>query len=628
MSKSFLIIAIGPIQDFIASARRCRDLWYGSWLLSHLAEKVARVIQQEAGVDSLIFPGSQELRESNGISNKIVALVPTEKVQEIVAIAKDQMECCLLEQLEHATSAARNDSRIEGYLHYDVAVRQVKEMMEFFWVAIPCQAMEGETYSAARNRAEELLAARKNTHDWGAVSWGANVPKSSLDGARESVLDESLYDSRKTEESLERRVYRTLKLKRQERLCGVGLLKRLGRGSEEQDVFHSTPHMASMSLRGFFERQEVKEAFDTYINDLSRAAGCGFLREEFRLSPSARPFQGTARKNGYDGGVFFLPRVWSAIDDYADHPEEAKKGAETALRKFFRSIREDKRPLPEPSPYYVLLLADGDRMGVLIDEQNGFEAHKRLSRSLDNFAGSVEEIVSEHDGSLIYAGGDDVLALLPLHRAVPCAKTLADSFALHLKPFATEGDSNTRATLSVGLAIAHHMTPFGFVRELAKEAERLAKRKRNSLAIIFDKRSGGKRSVSGSWEKEGELSPIHKRLATWQDFIEQQEVNHGFLHEVESIARFGRVEGTDQGTSDIRQLNEMMIHELARVMSRKVPDPGKRRGLGERVASKFRQFIDGLAEYDEKAEPWQALADELYIALELARESRLLSSGE
>ena len=36
-----LEIAVGPVQDFIAAARRCRDLWYGSHLLSELSKAAA-----------------------------------------------------------------------------------------------------------------------------------------------------------------------------------------------------------------------------------------------------------------------------------------------------------------------------------------------------------------------------------------------------------------------------------------------------------------------------------------------------------------------------------------------------------------------------------------------------------
>ena len=40
--KYLISIAIGPVQDFIASARRSRDLWFGSWLLSELSKTAAR----------------------------------------------------------------------------------------------------------------------------------------------------------------------------------------------------------------------------------------------------------------------------------------------------------------------------------------------------------------------------------------------------------------------------------------------------------------------------------------------------------------------------------------------------------------------------------------------------------
>lgn len=43
-----IIVHIGPVQDFIATARRSRDLWFGSWLLSELSKAAARsIVDQE-----------------------------------------------------------------------------------------------------------------------------------------------------------------------------------------------------------------------------------------------------------------------------------------------------------------------------------------------------------------------------------------------------------------------------------------------------------------------------------------------------------------------------------------------------------------------------------------------------
>ncbi|MBK8265600.1 MAG: hypothetical protein IPK80_30260 [Nannocystis sp.] len=41
---ALLILTLGPVQDFIAAARRCRDLWFGSWLLSERSKAGAAAI--------------------------------------------------------------------------------------------------------------------------------------------------------------------------------------------------------------------------------------------------------------------------------------------------------------------------------------------------------------------------------------------------------------------------------------------------------------------------------------------------------------------------------------------------------------------------------------------------------
>ena len=88
------------------------------------------------------------------------------------------------------------------------------------------------------------------------------------------------------------------------------------------------------------------------------------------------------------------------------------KPAQLALQKFFDEVKV------HPNPYYAILRADGDRMGRVIDNQaeQGEKQHQALSKALNIFAGSVRGIVEEkYQGALVYAGGDDVLALMPLH---------------------------------------------------------------------------------------------------------------------------------------------------------------------------------------------------------------------
>ncbi len=56
MSSYLLLVSLGPVQDFIASARRTRDLHFGSWFLSELSRAAAYEIVTQNKRENLIFP--------------------------------------------------------------------------------------------------------------------------------------------------------------------------------------------------------------------------------------------------------------------------------------------------------------------------------------------------------------------------------------------------------------------------------------------------------------------------------------------------------------------------------------------------------------------------------------------
>jgi hypothetical protein len=169
------------------------------------------------------------------------------------------------------------------------------------------------------------------------------------------------------------------------------------------------------------------------------------------------------------------------------------------------------------------LLADGDSMGKAIDEigkNEGAAGHRAIGNALDGFSLRCRGIVEHHEGNLIYAGGDDVLALLPLHTALECAAALHDAFG---QAFEKLEGLETRPTLSVGLGIAHHMDDMGHARELAKRAEKLAKGHpgKDALGIVLDKRSGSTLELVGSWRQpaDGGLLPLDRRLRQWSEWL-------------------------------------------------------------------------------------------------------------
>ena len=603
-NKSFLIFALGPVQDFIASARKCRDLWFGSWLLSEISRRVAVVIADECGDDALIFPGSGRLAEDDPVANKIVALVDSDAVEPVIEKARHRCEQFLAEQADELLESHKGADQ-------EVTRRQILDLIETFSVSVPCSAIEGDGYREARARAEELMAARKRTRDWDCSTWGGEVPKSSLDGLRESVI------------RLDRGSGAG------EYLCGVGLLKRFGTGCltgagprRKAPRFHSSSHVAAAPHYESFGREDVREAFDEYLADLDAVAQELGLREGdlssgLEVEHQSGP-RGAVSPKRFDGAILFENRVIDLLEEVSGKKLTSPQGGKvlSAAQKF-RKKAGFEGPI---NPYYALVLADGDRMGKLIDRQDSFDQHRALSGALEVFASEAGALTAEHGGSLIYSGGDDVLALVPLDSVLGYVRALSETFRRELEGFA---ETKTSApSLSVGVAIAHHLVHFATVRRLAKQAEGLAKRSRNSLAILFDKRSGGERSVTGSWTPtSGE--PLDRRLHAWQGFLTDASLPHGFIRELEDLALFA--EGCERGESG-QGLESVVCGEAERIMDRKQAGGGSGApGLDEGLRVTIRDGLDDPSRGSQIAERVRSLASELTIALELQRATRVAS---
>jgi CRISPR-associated protein Cmr2 len=368
-------VSVGPVQDFIASARRSRDLWFGSWLLSELSKAAAAEVASSEGC-RLIFPAPERPEDlapksDFGVANKIVAVVG--EAPEAVGM---RVRGAVHNRLSEITESAF--SRLGGAIDFETARAQVEDLPEIFWAAVELPEGEASGYARARASAEALLAARKTTRDFHPAGWGKDVPKSSLDGQRESVIPERDYKTLGADE-----LRRRYGVREGERLCGVGLLKRHGsRG--EGDRFFSTSHVAALPLIdsiGIAHASEVRE-FGRALEEL------GVTKADLGNVPGApHPAFGN-----YDGHLLFAERMREFLEG-----EEQLTKARAALDKFLNSAAGGRRPIP----YYALLLADGDRMGKVIDSQKAEEDHRRLSRALADFAAGARAVVESHKGSLV-----------------------------------------------------------------------------------------------------------------------------------------------------------------------------------------------------------------------------------
>jgi len=545
--QAALLFSIGPVQDFIATARKGQDLWFGSWLLSELARTAAGAAQTAGAV--LIMPAPSSLEEQGAVANKVMARVAA---KEVVAVARAIEEATRGRLTELAKSVFDRVAETAGeYFRRTSAEAQVADFLEIAWVVVDeVNGHWGET----RRRAEAALAARKTLRDFAPVSWGAPVPKSRLDGQRESVIDEAAF-SKANQNGHAEHLRRSFGVGPGERLCGVGLLKRNGRrvltGKQARGArVISTAHVASWSLRRAWNelpaaQPSLKEAFERFLANLPDKG------DSLSEVPPRHEDPVLGKK---DGAALFARQL-------AEHYEGNELvAARAALDNFLRETRAivekhgGRRPVL--SPYFAVLRADGDRMGPWLDGLRLPEEHRKASATLATFAAVAEKLVEQHHGHCVFAGGDDVLALVPVATVLDCAAALNDAFTRTIAEI--PNGSNPPPTLSVGIQIAHATDPFRGALEGARAAEHAAKRTYGggAFAVRLSKRSGIPVLVGGKWDE----LPGFRALQNAQ-YPNTGSLPRGLAYDLRRIAE--RLAG------ECDELNGIRALEVARVLKQK-----------------------------------------------------------
>lgn len=602
-----ILLSVGPVQEFIASARRSRDLWFSSWLLSELSKSAARTIRDDFPGSTLIFPNpsSDDLLNDDSdwnVTNNIVALT-----QHLPKAVGDKVKAALHKRLEELWQRAfqRIEKPEETLLDTGLAKQQISDLLECQWVAVPVDP----AYDQARRQALALLAARKATRNFGAVPWErrAGIPKSSLDGKRESVIREDMYNK-----LTPRELYRRVRARKSERLSAVDLLKRLGltkAGAASPDLaehFPSSSHMAALPFMVRLQQnaQEVAPLFADLLNQLHTL--------DYQLERVRGAYFTPALFKKYDGSLLFESRIREAPEEF-NLSEDRVDAAAKAVRTFIGKAGRGAQPIP----YYTLLVADGDRMGAAIDAQPTVQDHRSISLCLSEFAGTARTIVEEQQGALIYAGGDDVMAFLPLHTALTCARALAEAFAQKMKTFTDHAGKSP--TLSAGLAICHHIEPLSEALESARKAEKAAKKVigKNALAITLAKRSGADRTVAGEW------ASLYKRLRWLINAHRADELPDGAAYQLRDL--HNRLTGAaDPATA--ATLEQAMRREAVRILKRKRGKRGRTEVPAETIQA-ISEWLDAQSEIGNSRKVYNLslaqLADELIIAGEFAKAEEL-----
>ncbi|MEW5762644.1 MAG: type III-B CRISPR-associated protein Cas10/Cmr2 [Bacillota bacterium] len=499
----FLHFSLGPVQGFVAQARRTRDFWAGSFILSYLAGHAMLKVVRGGG--RLVLPAVADRGEiTDPLLNAIAERADNKPVRNGPAIA---------------TLPNRFQARIPEGFDPDLCVRAVQkaweELAEAVWKRYvkPVAEMGDGTPDIWRRQVSGFWEMAWVVGDDPSVmdqrkNWRSHVPpveggdKCTLMGDWQELSGYVRARARDKQDAfwaaLRTRVTQVggHQMDESERLCAMALIKRLLPLVAEDVLwkvplhFPSTPYLAAIP----WIKKVIRENADgaRKYAALATRLGAGYkenpesitgIKEALRDHPQARDFA------GLDGNCFFKSalansRLWG---ENPERTEQVRRELMAELEQLGASA----------SPFYAMLLMDGDYLGRLLRDYDP----QKVSEALGVFSDRVPEVVSLHDGVTVYAGGDDVLALLPLEQALPAAVALRKAF---LESLGRPGSEKTiPATISAAIVYAQYNIPLTAVfRDVHELLDRIAKgeKGRDSLALAVWKGAGRVLTWAAPWE--------------------------------------------------------------------------------------------------------------------------------
>jgi CRISPR-associated protein Cmr2 len=357
----------------------------------------------------------------------------------------------------------------------------------------------------------------------------------------------------------------------------------------------------------------------------------------------------------------------------------------------------------KPEAYYALIMLDGDKMGAWLsgeedysltyrdtwhpqirkfiadkfqqaDLQRYAEAqcpvspsrHIAISSALNSFALHFAPYIVETvcKGKLIYAGGDDMLAMVSVDDLLPALALLRLAYsgvfptsdaASHAWRLLGVDDSRLdirkgyvllhnclyrvmgrEATASAGAVVAHHSAPLGAVLRQLRDAEKQAKNRggRDAFAIRVLKRSGGTVELVSRWfggldpaqglesTPIGMLLRLREALANPQLSRRVAYLAQDWLPQLPPPGEFG-----DPALYE-KLLADNLAYQFTRQCQRE-DDKQRAKDLG-RGLGKLAVALAGLpsGSEEDKRDATDIIRDFLAIAEFLAREGRVDSSKE
>lgn len=531
MKAPWFHFTLGPVQSFVAQARRTRDFWAGSFLLSWLSGVAMCAVRVQGGeilfprpekvdLDWIVGAVSGESGPQHGtLPNRFLARVPedfdaaavTETVREAwLKLAElvwnrdlDTLSASSDNKHRHWHGQARAvwDSQHKGYWEIAWAFTERREHTNVLdrrknWRShflpdepgMKCMVMEGfQELSGFDGASDPENKGRRDFWKW----------------VRETV------PSGKTD------------LRDGEMLCALAYMKRRfaryfkdldgeanGMHVKGWELPVSRPSVYDMAAAHWLERvirdrpeaekAKLRHAAKEMPKDSRRDVRIRCVRE------AAEAHRADHILSRLDASLYFHGVLDRLPDDFTNPAVKAQVQVHASGMKAALKALSSQPGAPSLSPYYAVLAMDGDGLGV---QMSNAARQPGIALALARFAREAPGIVWTRNGEMVYVGGDDLLALLPLEDALRCARdlriawyeALAGRAALEQEP----GEAPSWPTLSGAIVYAHVRTPLTQVLRTAHwTLEKTAKEEcgRGAIAVQVLRPGGPGPAWAQPWE--------------------------------------------------------------------------------------------------------------------------------
>src|SRR6266566_3162317 len=197
MTQAMLIFSLGPVQSFIMQARKTRDLWLGSYLLSKLME--AGMIGIDELANDFIFPTKRTIKDEDtgrddipDLPNKYIAIFKTSDEAKKAAVqSKDQIvkqwDKIRWDVWKEVIQNNKNLKPEDREAAEKIWKRQSNPdtFFEVSWVIVEEKA--DEEYKDWLDRAQRALDARKRLRDFLPQLENDPGEKGTISGEREAL---------------------------------------------------------------------------------------------------------------------------------------------------------------------------------------------------------------------------------------------------------------------------------------------------------------------------------------------------------------------------------------------------------------------------------------------------------